>query len=248
MVNRGTIAASRYIMTEQTNIDHREVLKFDEQAHRWWDPEGDLRTLHAINPLRLNYVRERAGLAGKRVLDVGCGGGILAESMAREGASVVGIDAAENALEIARLHQLETGVAVDYRETTPETLARELPRHFQVITCMEMLEHVPSPGLVVKACAELLAPGGDLFFSTLSRNPKSFLFAIVGAEYLLRLLPVGTHDWRRFIRPSELDRMARRRGLALADLTGLHYNPLSGCYWLGPGVEVNYLAHYRRPD
>lgn len=237
-------------MSDHSNLDHREVNKFDEQAHRWWDPEGDLRTLHAINPLRLNYILQRAELAGKRVLDVGCGGGILAEAMAHEGASVMGIDAAENALEVARLHQLETGTPpsggeVEYRESTAEALALEFPDGFDVITCMEMLEHVPNPGLVVKACATLLKPGGDLFLSTLSRNPRSFLFAIVGAEYLLRLLPVGTHDWRRFIRPSELDRMARRRGLALADLTGLHYNPLTGHYWLGPGVEVNYLAHYR---
>lgn len=235
-------------MSEHANLDHREVSKFDDQAHRWWDPEGDLRTLHAINPLRFEYIQSRTTLAGKRVLDVGCGGGILSESLAQAGATVTGIDAAEQALEIAQLHALEAGLDIDYQETTAEALAQKQPGQFDVITCMEMLEHVPTPSLVIKACATLLRPGGQVFFSTLSRNPRSFMLAIVGAEYLLRLLPVGTHDWRRFIRPSELDRMARRRQLQLQDLTGLHYNPLTGCYWLGPGVQVNYLAHYQLTD
>jgi len=202
--------------------------------------------LHDLNPLRLDYIEQRVGgLAGKRVLDVGCGGGILAESMAQRGAQVLGIDLGEAPLAVARLHQLESGVALDYQRIAAEELADREPASFAVVTCMEMLEHVPDPASTIAACARLLEPGGHLFFSTINRNPKSYLFAIIGAEYVLRLLPKGTHDYRKFIRPSELDGWARAAGLSFHDLTGLHYNPLTRNYWLGPGVAVNYMVHCR---
>lgn len=232
--------------TSAANVDPGEVAKFDELAHRWWDPEGEFRPLHEINPLRLDYVERRAPLADARVLDVGCGGGILAESMARRGARVTGIDMARAPLEVARMHLLESGLEVDYRQVPVEELAREMPGAFDVVTCMEMLEHVPDPTSVIRACAQLVRPGGDVFFSTINRNPRAFLFAIVGAEYLLRLLPRGTHEYARFIRPSELTRWARAAGLETRHLGGLSYNPLSREYRLDDDVQVNYLMHAAR--
>jgi 2-polyprenyl-6-hydroxyphenyl methylase/3-demethylubiquinone-9 3-methyltransferase len=234
--------------TPEQNIDAAEIAKFDALASRWWDPEGDFRPLHEINPLRLDYIRQRAPLDGSTVLDVGCGGGILTEAMASKGARVTGIDMAEKPLGVARLHQAESGTDVEYRQTTAEELAAERAGEFDVVTCLEMLEHVPEPYTVIEACAKLVRPGGDIFFSTINRNPKSFLFAIVGAEYVLRLLPQGTHEYAKFIRPSELDDWARTAGLEMQDSIGLHYNPLTRAYWLAPNVDVNYLMHYRRPE
>jgi 2-polyprenyl-6-hydroxyphenyl methylase/3-demethylubiquinone-9 3-methyltransferase len=228
------------------NVDPAEVAKFEELASRWWDPHSEFKPLHDINPLRVDYIERRAALAGKQVLDVGCGGGILSEAMARHGARVTGIDMGEAPLSVARLHQYESGVEVDYQRITAEQLAATQPGSFDVVTCLEMLEHVPDPASVIHACAQLVKPGGQVFFSTLNRNPKSYLFAILGAEYLLRLLPKGTHDYRKFIRPSELDEWARQAGLELDDLTGMSYNPLSGEYRLGDDVDVNYLAAYTR--
>jgi 2-polyprenyl-6-hydroxyphenyl methylase/3-demethylubiquinone-9 3-methyltransferase len=230
------------------NVDASEIHKFEEIASRWWDPESEFKPLHEINPLRLGYVQSHVRLAGKKVLDVGCGGGILAESMAVAGAEVTGIDMGEEPLRVAELHTLETGVEVDYRQTTAEALADEMPGAFDVVTCMEMLEHVPDPGSVVAACARLVRPGGHVFFSTLNRNPKSYLFAIIGAEYLLNLLPHGTHDYARFIRPAELDRWVRATPLRIVELTGLTYNPVTRVYRLAPkDISVNYMAACRRP-
>lgn len=234
--------------TPTDNVDPDEIAKFDALASRWWDPEGDFRPLHEINPLRLDYIRQRVPLDGKAVLDIGCGGGILAESMDRCGADVTGIDLAERPLAVARLHQAESGTSVEYRHAGAEALAAENPGRYDVVTCLEMLEHVPEPAAVVRACAELVKPGGDVFFSTINRNPKSFLFAIVGAEYLLKLLPAGTHEYDKFIRPSELEEAARHAGLELCGMIGMHYNPLTRAYSLGPNVDVNYLMHLRRPD
>ncbi|MBL3526516.1 MAG: bifunctional 2-polyprenyl-6-hydroxyphenol methylase/3-demethylubiquinol 3-O-methyltransferase UbiG [gamma proteobacterium endosymbiont of Lamellibrachia anaximandri] len=231
---------------ETLNVDHAEISKFEELASRWWDPHSEFKPLHEINPLRLGYIDDIASLSGKRVLDVGCGGGILSESMATKGAGVTGIDMGEAPLQVARLHLLETGLEVNYERIPVERLAAEQPASFDVVTCMEMLEHVPNPASVVNACATLVKPGGHLFFSTLNRNPKSYLFAIVGAEYLLRLLPRGTHDFSKFIRPSELDRWIRGAGLETKDMTGLVYNPLSRSYRLGPDVDVNYMVHTRK--
>ena len=234
--------------TSDTNVDPLELAKFDAAAGRWWDPEGEFKPLHQINPLRADYVAERCDLAGRRVLDVGCGGGLLAEALAARGARVTGIDLAPASLEVARLHLLESGLEVDYRQTSAEALAEAEPGAFDVVTCMELLEHVPEPASVVAACARLVRPGGDVFFSTLNRTPKAWLFAVVGAEYLLGLLPRGTHDYRRFIRPAELERWARAAGLAFVHMTGLHYQPLLRRYYLAPGVDVNYLVHARRAD
>ena len=228
------------------NIDPGEVAKFDDLAHRWWDPHGEFRPLHEINPLRLDYVERRAPLGDARVLDVGCGGGILAESMARRGARVTGIDMAQAPLEVARMHLHESGLEVDYRQVPVEELAQEMPGSFDVVTCMEMLEHVPDPASVVHACARLVRPGGQVFFSTINRNPKSFLHAIVGAEYVLGLLPRGTHEYARFIRPSELTRWARAAGLDTRHLAGLGYNPVTREYRLDDDVRVNYLMHTMR--
>jgi len=228
------------------NFDPRELSKFEQLASRWWDPESEFKPLHEINPLRLDYIEARAGLSGSRVLDVGCGGGILSESMARRGAQVTGIDLGEAPLSVARLHGLETGIEVDYRRVSAEDLAEQAPGTFDTVTCMEMLEHVPSPDSVIAACARLVKPGGHVFFSTINRNPKAYLFAIVGAEYLLRLLPKGTHDYARFIRPSELERSMRAADLALEDMTGLTYNPVTRHYRLSPDVDVNYMVHGRR--
>jgi 2-polyprenyl-6-hydroxyphenyl methylase/3-demethylubiquinone-9 3-methyltransferase len=230
------------------NIDAAEIAKFDALASRWWDPQGEFRPLHEINPLRLDYIRQRARLDGASVLDVGCGGGILAESMASKGARVTGIDMAEKPLAVARLHQKESGTAVEYLQSTAESLAEERGGSYDVVTCLEMLEHVPSPPTVIQACRDLVRPGGDVFFSTINRNPKSFAFAIVGAEYVLQLLPKGTHEYEKFIRPSELEAWARAAGLEHKGSIGLHYNPLTREYSLGPNVDVNYLMHFQRPE
>ncbi len=229
------------------NADAQELAKFSDLAHRWWDPESEFRPLHQINPLRLEWIDELATLRGKAVLDVGCGGGILAEAMARRAAHVTGIDLAAKPLGVARLHALEGGVDnLTYREISTEALATEQPASFDVVTCMEMLEHVPDPSAVVRACSELVKPGGWVFFSTLNRNPKSFLFAIVGAEYVLNLLPKGTHEYAKFIRPSELARWARDSGLALQGSRGMQYNPLTRRYWLSKDTSVNYLISCRK--
>jgi len=233
--------------TAQANFDPAELAKFSALAHRWWDPTSEFRPLHEINPLRLAHIERMAqGLAGKRVLDVGCGGGILAEAMARAGAKVTGIDLADKPLKVAMLHKLESGCEVDYRLVSAEALAAEAPESFDLVTCMEMLEHVPEPASVVRACARLARPGGWVFFSTINRNPKSFLFAIVGAEYVLNLLPRGTHEYARFIRPSELAAHCRAAGLSVTDITGMTYNPLTKVYALGRDVDVNYLVGTRR--
>ncbi|MGB5740659.1 MAG: bifunctional 2-polyprenyl-6-hydroxyphenol methylase/3-demethylubiquinol 3-O-methyltransferase UbiG [Woeseia sp.] len=229
------------------NVDAAEIAKFDALASRWWDPDGEFRPLHQINPLRLDYIRQRAPLDAARVLDIGCGGGILAESMAQKGARVTGIDMADGPLAVARLHLVESGLDVDYQQSTAEDFAAQHRGQFDVVTCLEMLEHVPAPENVVQACCDLVKPGGDVFFSTINRNPKAFLFAIVGAEYLLRLLPAGTHDYEKFIKPSELDAWARAAGLELQDSIGLHYNPLTREYWLEANLDVNYMMHFRRP-
>jgi len=230
------------------NVDHAEIAKFEALASRWWDPHSEFKPLHDINPLRLNWINDRVGLSGKQVLDVGCGGGILAESMATLGATVTGIDMGEAPLAVAKLHLKESGVPVGYRRVTAEELASEMPGAFDVVTCMEMLEHVPDPASTIAACARLVKPGGHVFLSTINRNPKSFLFAIVGAEYVLRLLPRGTHEYMKFIRPSELDRWTRAAGLSTREYTGMHYNPLTRQYSLGPGVDVNYIAHTIREN
>ena len=234
--------------TTTDNVDPAEMAKFNGLAARWWDTEGDFRPLHQINPLRLDWIRQRVELSGKTVLDVGCGGGILTEAMAGAGATVTGIDMAEAPLSVARLHQVESGAEVEYLKSRAEDLAAERAGEFDVVTCLEMLEHVPDPSLVIEACKTLVRPGGHVFFSTINRNPKSFLFAIVGAEYVLRLLPKGTHEYQKFIRPSELEEWARHAGLELSDSTGLHYNPLTQIYSLGPNVDVNYIQYYRRPE
>jgi 2-polyprenyl-6-hydroxyphenyl methylase/3-demethylubiquinone-9 3-methyltransferase len=234
--------------TARDNVDPAELAKFDALASRWWDPHGEFRPLHEINPLRLDWIRQYVQLAGARGIDIGCGGGILAEAMACAGADVTGIDMAEGPLAVARLHQLESGVDVDYRQATAEELARDEAGTYDIVTCLEMLEHVPDPEQVIRSCTELVKPGGDVFFSTINRNPKSFLFAIVGAEYVLRLLPKGTHEYENFIRPSELESWARAAGLDHLDSIGLHYNPFTRDYSLGPGVDVNYLMVFRRPE
>ncbi|MGA9992930.1 MAG: bifunctional 2-polyprenyl-6-hydroxyphenol methylase/3-demethylubiquinol 3-O-methyltransferase UbiG [Thiobacillaceae bacterium] len=232
-----------------SNVDSAEIQKFSELAHHWWDPNSEFKPLHEINPLRLGWIeRHCGGLAGKTAVDVGCGGGILSESMAVKGATVTGIDMAEKALKVARLHQLESGVSVDYKLLPVEQLAARQPASFDVVTCMEMLEHVPDPASVVQACARLAKPGGWLFFSTLNRNPKSYLFAVIGAEYLLKLLPKGTHDYAKFIQPAELARMVREAGLELQDLSGMSYNPLTKVYKLGTDTAVNYLIACRKDD
>jgi 2-polyprenyl-6-hydroxyphenyl methylase / 3-demethylubiquinone-9 3-methyltransferase len=229
-----------------TNIDADEIAKFDAIASRWWDPGGEFKPLHAINPLRLDYVDKRAPLAGRTVLDIGCGGGLMAEAMAARGAKVTGIDLSEGALKVARLHLKESGRQVDYRNVSAETLAAEQPGHFDVITCLEMLEHVPDPGSVIRAIASMLKPGGQVVFSTLNRTVKGFALGILGAEYLLRLVPAGTHEYAKFIRPSELDAWARDAGLEHRHSTGLHYNPLTGEYRMGPGLDVNYFMHFSK--
>ena len=230
------------------NADPQELAKFSDLAHRWWDPESEFRQLHQINPLRLQWIDAQVRLAGKQALDVGCGGGILSDAMARRGANVLGIDLAQKPLKVAQLHALEAGTpSVEYREVAAEALAQEMPGRFDVVTCMEMLEHVPDPASIVRACATLVKPGGWLFFSTLNRNPKSFLFAIVGAEYLLQLLPKGTHEYAKFIRPRELAGWCREAGLDVVDTRGLEYNPITRRYKLSGDTSVNYLFACRKP-
>lgn len=228
-------------MTARPNVDQNELQKFAALAHRWWDPNSEFKPLHEINPLRLNYIDQQVGLKGKRVLDVGCGGGILSESMSARGADVTGIDLGEKALKVAQLHQMESGANVEYRLVAVEVLAEEQPESFDVVTCMEMLEHVPDPAAVIEACARLVKPGGTVFFSTINRNPKAYLFAVIGAEYILNMLPRGTHAYEKFIKPSELGQWSRLAGLTTTDIKGMSYNPLTKRYWLGNDVSVNYL-------
>ena len=230
------------------NVDETEIDKFSQLAHKWWDMSGEFKPLHEINPLRLDFIDSRAAIAGKQVLDVGCGGGILAESMAVRGAGVTGIDLAKKSLKVAQLHSLESGVTVDYRCVAVEELAAEAPASFDVVTCMEMLEHVPDPQSVLRSCASLVKPGGWVFFSTLNRNAKSYLLAVIGAEYVLNMLPRGTHEYARFLKPSELSRMARNAGLELETVCGMGYNPLTRIYALGEDTDVNYLMACRRPE
>jgi 2-polyprenyl-6-hydroxyphenyl methylase / 3-demethylubiquinone-9 3-methyltransferase len=224
------------------NADPAELEKFGDLAHRWWDPTSEFKPLHDINPLRLDWIDQAVGLQGKRVLDVGCGGGLLSEGMATRGAQVTGIDLSEKPLGVARLHLLESGRQVDYRMISVESLAAEMPGAFDAVTCLEMLEHVPDPASIVAACSALVRPGGQVFFSTLNRNPKSYLFAVIGAEYVLRMLPKGTHDFARFIKPSELMRWCKQAGLEPTEVTGMTYNPLTGRYALGRDTDVNYLV------
>jgi 2-polyprenyl-6-hydroxyphenyl methylase / 3-demethylubiquinone-9 3-methyltransferase len=234
--------------TLSTNADPAELAKFGALASRWWDPDSEFKPLHDINPLRLGHIeRKVGGLAGRKVVDIGCGGGILAESMAARGAQVTGIDLSEKPLGVAKLHLLESGQSVDYRLQSAEDLALEAPATFDVVTCMEMLEHVPDPASTVRACGALAKPGGWVWFSTINRNPKSYLFAIIGAEYVLRMLPRGTHDYARFLTPAELSGLARDAGLHMDDLTGMTYNPFSKVYSLGRDVDVNYIIGCRKP-
>ncbi len=230
-----------------TNVDATELNKFSELAHKWWDKTSEFKPLHDINPLRLNYIDKAVSLKNKTVLDVGCGGGILSESMAQKGAKVTGIDLGEKALKVAQLHSLESGVAVDYQLIAVEELARKQPESFDVITCLEMLEHVPDPASVLQACAMLVKTGGHVFFSTINRNPKSYLLAVIGAEYVLNMLPRGTHDYEKFIKPSELASWARVAGLSLNHQIGMRYNPITQHFWLANDVSVNYLMHFIKP-
>jgi len=229
-----------------TNADPAELQKFSDLAHRWWDPTSEFKPLHEINPLRLRWIDKNAGLAGKRVLDIGCGGGILSESMAALGAQVTGIDLSEKALGVARLHLFESGQKVDYHHISAETFAEQNQGAFDVVTCMEMLEHVPDPASTVAACARLVKPGGLVFFSTLNRNLKSYFFAVIGAEYVLKLLPRGTHEYSKFIKPSELVRYCRNAGLETAELMGMSYNPLTQVYSIGSDTDVNYMTFAQR--
>ena len=234
---------------DHTNVDPAEIAKFEALANRWWDPTSEFKPLHEINPLRSNYIDERAKLAGKTVLDVGCGGGLLSEAMAQRGANVTGIDMGQAPLSVAQLHALESGVSVNYRKIPAEQLATEQPANYEVVTCLEMLEHVPDPAAIIQACADLAKPGAHLFFSTINRNPKAYLFAIVGAEYLLKMLPKGTHEYSKFIRPAELAGWVRAAGLTLENITGMTYNPLIKKYSMSTtDVDVNYIIHVRKPS
>ncbi len=236
-------------MTAKQNVDPAEIAKFEALASRWWDRSGEFKPLHDINPLRANWIDSQSPVAGRRLIDVGCGGGILAEAMAHRGATVTGIDMGEAPLSVARIHQLESGVEVDYRQSTAEDIAKGQPESFDVVCCLEMLEHVPDPAAVIKACADLAVPGGSLYFSTINRNPKAFLFAIVGAEHILKLLPAGTHEYTKFIRPSELAAWVREAGLVLENMTGMTYNPITRRYRLDErDVSVNYLLRATKPE
>ncbi len=229
------------------NVDPAEIAKFEELASRWWDKQGEFKPLHEINPLRLHYIDERVQLNGKQVLDVGCGGGILSESMAQLGAQVTAIDMGKAPLSVAKLHAMESDVEVNYQQITVEELATQQPHSFDAVSCMEMLEHVPDPSSVIKACQTLIKPGGSVFFSTINRNPKAYVFAIVGAEYVLKMLPKGTHEYAKFIKPSELDEWARKAGLQLKNIIGMTFNPITNHYKLGKDVDVNYMTHYLSP-
>lgn len=225
-----------------SNVDQAEIAKFEALAHRWWDRESEFKPLHDINPLRVNWIDQRAALAGKKVLDVGCGGGILSEAMAHRGAQVTGIDMGEAPLSVARLHQLESNLTIDYRQITAENLAAEMPEQFDLVTCLEMLEHVPDPASIIRSCFELVKPGGQVFFSTINRNTKAYLMAVIGAEYIMQMIPRGTHDYKKFIRPSELGAWCRNVGLKVTDMTGLTYNPITKNYKLvASDVDVNYM-------
>lgn len=233
--------------TQELNVDSAEIAKFERLAARWWDLEGEFKPLHDLNPLRANYIDERAHVAEKKLLDVGCGGGILCEAMAQRGAAVTGIDMGDAPLEVAKLHSLESGVNVDYIKTTAEEFAAKHAQSYDVVTCLEMLEHVPDPAQTIAACAQLVKPGGDIFFSTINRNPKAYLFAVVGAEYVLKMLPKGTHDYNKFIRPSELAQWMRNAGLELQEMCGMTYNPITKHYKLNAkDVSVNYIMHARK--
>lgn len=234
-------------MTQTANIDPAEIKKFEELASRWWDKHGEFKPLHEMNPLRLNFINTGSPLDGQTVCDIGCGGGILSESMARCGAKTTGIDMGKAPLSVARLHAMESELEIDYQQITAEEMAQKYPAEFDVITCMEMLEHVPDPASVIKACFTLVKPGGSVYFSTINRNPKAYAFAIVGAEYLMKMLPRGTHDYAKFIKPSELDEWARTSGLKLAELKGISYNPFTGLFSQSQNVDVNYMVHYTRP-
>jgi len=230
------------------NVDPGEISKFEALAARWWDPDSEFKPLHEINPLRLEYIDRHSPLDGKNVLDVGCGGGILAEAMATKGAAVTGIDLGDAPLSVARLHAMENELSLDYQKISAEDLAEQRPAEFDIITCMELLEHVPDPNSTIAACAAMVKPGGTVYFSTINRNPKSWLFAIVGAEYVLNLLPKGTHDYEKLIKPSELHSWCRESRLTVQDLIGMHYNPISKHYWLAPGLDVNYIAQTVRHE
>jgi 2-polyprenyl-6-hydroxyphenyl methylase / 3-demethylubiquinone-9 3-methyltransferase len=234
-------------MMNTANADAAELNKFSELAHKWWDKTSEFKPLHEINPLRLNYINDAVSLSGKRVLDVGCGGGILSESMAEMGAIVTGIDLGDKALKVAQLHSLESGIDVDYCYVSAEVHAAEASEQYDVVTCLEMLEHVPDPASIVNACAQLVKPGGHVFFSTINRNPKAYLFAVLGAEYLLKMLPKGTHDYAKFLKPSELARFARQADLSIIGQIGMSYNPITQRYWLNDDVSVNYLVHTQKP-
>jgi 2-polyprenyl-6-hydroxyphenyl methylase/3-demethylubiquinone-9 3-methyltransferase len=235
-------------MTQTANIDPAEIKKFEDLASRWWDKQGEFKPLHEMNPLRLNFINLGSPLEGKTVCDIGCGGGILSESMAQCGAiTTTGIDMGKAPLSVARLHAMESDLEIDYQQITAEDLALQKPAAYDVITCMEMLEHVPDPSSVIKACSTLVKPGGSVYFSTINRNPKAYAFAIVGAEYLMKLLPRGTHDYAKFIKPSELDEWARAAGLTLIDIKGVSYNPFTGLFSQSQDVDVNYMVHYKRP-
>ncbi|MDT8370889.1 MAG: bifunctional 2-polyprenyl-6-hydroxyphenol methylase/3-demethylubiquinol 3-O-methyltransferase UbiG [Gammaproteobacteria bacterium] len=229
-----------------SNVDPNEVAKFDALANSWWDQEGESKPLHEINPLRLGFIETRCKLADKEVIDIGCGGGILTEALAKSGAHTTGIDMGELPLNIAKLHALEAGLSINYQQITAEQKAQHAAQQFDVVTCMEMLEHVPDPISVIQACSELVKPDGDVFLSTLNRHPKAYLFAVVGAEYMMKILPKGTHDYKRFIKPSEMAKWCRQAGLEVCDITGLSYNPLSQQYSLGDNVKVNYLVHCKK--
>ncbi|PCI06588.1 MAG: bifunctional 3-demethylubiquinol 3-O-methyltransferase/2-polyprenyl-6-hydroxyphenol methylase [Gammaproteobacteria bacterium] len=235
-------------MTQTANIDPVEIKKFEALASRWWDKQGEFKPLHEMNPLRLNFINSGSSLADKTVIDIGCGGGILSESMASCGATVTGIDMGKAPLSVARLHATESDLDIHYQQITAEAMAEEKPATYDVITCMEMLEHVPDPASVIKACYTLVKPGGSVYFSTINRNPKAYAFAIIGAEYLMKMLPRGTHDYAKFIKPSELDTWARDSGLVLADLKGVNYNPFTGLFSQSQNVDINYMVHYLRPD